>query len=123
MLRTFVLRFLINAMSLWAAIGLLSGVSLETDSNRILVFLGATLVFTIVNGLIRPVVVILALPAVLITFGLFMFVINACMLYLVALVYKPLEISSFPEALFAALVIWAVNYLLTDIAQWRKTKS
>jgi putative membrane protein len=114
MIRRFLLRWLINFLGLWAAATLLTGIQYG-DRIRVLVF--AALIFSIVNALIRPLIIILSLPAIVLTLGLFTFVVNAFMLYLVTLLYHNFKISSFGEAVLAAIIIWGVNFLLTDVIE------
>lgn len=120
MLRTFALRWLVNFLGLWAASELLTGISY---GDKLGVLLVAALVFSLVNAVVRPLVVILSLPAIVLTLGLFTFVVNTFMLYLVTYFYPKFHIRSFGSALAAVIIIWVVNYLLTDILEPRRAKS
>lgn len=120
MIRRFLLRWLINFLGLWAAASVISGIHYD---DRIGVLGIAALIFSIVNALIRPLVIILALPAIVLTLGLFIFVVNAFMLYLVTLFYHPFHIESFGQAILAALIIWVVNYLLTYLMEGGKRET
>jgi putative membrane protein len=80
----------------------------------------AALIFSAVNALIRPLIVVLTLPAIVLTLGLFALVVNAFMLYLVTVFYPQFQVSSFWQALLAVLVVWVVNYLFTDIIEGSK---
>lgn len=111
MIQAFLLRWLVNFLGLWAAATLLSGIDYH-DSIWVLVF--AALIFSVVNACIRPLIVVLSLPAIVLTLGLFMFVINALMLYLVAVFYPAFQVASFGQALLAAVIVWLVNYLLAS---------
>jgi putative membrane protein len=113
-IRKFLLRWLINFLGLWVAASLLPGVGY---GNKVGVLLVAALVFSIVNALIRPLIIVLALPAIVLTLGLFTFVVNGFMLYLTTLLYPALHIDSFWQALLAVVIIWVVNYLLTDLLE------
>ena len=99
----------------------MSGSINYNDKIRVLVI--AALIFSLVNAIIRPLLVLLALPAIVLTLGLFTFVVNAFMLYLVTLVYPSFQLRSFWTALIAAIIIWIVNYLLTDLLEFRREKS
>ncbi|HSX01538.1 MAG TPA: phage holin family protein [Candidatus Saccharimonas sp.] len=120
MIRKFVLRWLVNFLGLWAAAALMSG-SISYD-DRLAVLVIAALIFSIVNILIRPLVLILSLPAIVLTLGLFTFVVNAFMLYLVTLMYHSFHLRSFWTAVLAAFIIWVVNYLLTDLLEVNREK-
>jgi putative membrane protein len=121
MLRKLLLRWLVNFLGLWLAAELMSGAI--TYDDRIVVLVIAALIFSVVNAIIRPLIVILALPAIVLTLGLFMLVVNAFMLYLTTLVYPSFHLGSFWAAVLAAGIIWVVNYLLTDLLESKSEKS
>lgn len=72
----------------------------------------AALAFGIINVLIRPVVTVLSLPAIVMTLGLFIFVINALMLWLTSIVVPGFDTLGFWHTVGAAVVIGAVNFVL-----------
>lgn len=74
--------------------------------------LGA-LVIAILNGLLKPILVIFTLPAITLSMGLFMVFINGLIFYLAGLIYSPLKTQSYWLALLAGLVVGLVNYILT----------
>ena len=76
----FLVRLLISALGLWLASELIPGIEVRGGWT----LLGAALLLGIVNAVVRPVLVLLTLPATLVTLGLFLLVINAAMLGLVA---------------------------------------
>ena len=98
-----------NIVALFVASAIFSGVSYG-DDFWVLVLAG--LVFGIVNAFIRPIVILLALPAVILTLGLFLLVVNALMLWLTDLIVGPFEVSGFWTAVGAAIVVGLVNWLL-----------
>lgn len=108
----FVLRWALNAAGIFAAGLLLSGVSYQNDWQVLLI---AALILSIINALIKPLVVILALPALLLTLGIFSIVINGFMVYLAHIIYQPFQVSSFGTAILAGLVVGLVNYILTRV--------
>ncbi len=120
MLRKFALRVLVNFLGLWAAAELMTGSINYNDKLRVLVI--AALLFSIVNAVIRPLVVILSLPAIVLTLGLFTLVINAFMLYLVTKIYPSFQLRSFWTAVVATVIIWVVNYLLTELLEPKHAK-
>lgn len=113
----FLVRWLVCSLGLWIAAGLLRS-GIEYNSN-IRVILIAGLILAIINAIIRPVVVILSLPAILFTLGIFMLFINGFMVFLVSKLYPSLEITSFWVALLAGMIIGLVNYLVTAILEMR----
>lgn len=120
MVRKFILRWLVNFLGLWAAAELMSG-SINYQ-NRLSVLVVAALIFSLVNAVIRPVIIILSLPAIVLTLGLFTLVINALMLFLVTKVYSNFHLRSFWTAIVATIIIWIVNYLLTDLLEPKNEK-
>lgn len=113
----FILRWFVSGLGIWVAAGLL-GQRISYDS-RLSVIIIAGLILAIVNSFIKPIVVILSLPAILFSLGLFMIVINGFMVLLVSYLYPRLEISSFGVAMLAGMVIGLVNYLVTTILEER----
>ncbi len=121
MLRKFALRCLVNFLGLWAAAELMTGSINYNDKLGVLVI--AALIFSVVNAVIRPLVVILSLPAIVLTLGLFTLVINAFMLYLVTKIYPSFHLRSFWTAVVATIVIWVVNYLLTELLEPKRANT
>ncbi len=115
----FLVRWLVSSLGLWAAAGLLG--DMVTYQDRIGAIIIAGLLLAIVNVFIKPIVVVLALPALLFTLGLFMVVINGLMVLLVSKLYAPLHVENFWAAILAGIVIGLVNYLVTAILEDRKT--
>lgn len=114
----FLVRWLVCSLGLWIAAGLL-GSGIEYDS-RFSVIVIAGLLLAIINAIIRPIVVLLSLPAILFTLGIFMLVVNGFMVFLVSKLYPSLEITSFWIAILAGIIIGLVNYLVTAILEIRE---
>lgn len=114
MIRKFLLRWLINGLGLLAAAAILPGIHFGNKAGVLIV---AALIFSLVNALVRPLIVVLALPAIVLTLGLFTFVVNGFMLYLTTLIYPALHVASFWQALLAVVVVWIVNYILTYLME------
>lgn len=113
----FFVRWFVNGLGLWIAAGLLGG-RISYDS-RVFVIVIAGLILAIINAIIKPIVVILSLPAILFSLGLFMIVINGLMVMLVSKLYTSLEVTNFGAAMLAGMVIGLVNYLVTTILEER----
>lgn len=111
----FVLRWFINTLGLWIAAGLLSDSIDYNDRFGVVVMAG--LVLSIVSTVLRPFLIILALPAIVFSLGLFMIVVNGFMLFLVTKFYSGLQIDNFGAAILAGMVIGLVNYLVTTIVE------
>lgn len=113
------LRWIVCSLGLWIAAGLLgSGITYE---ERFSVIAIAGLILALVNLTIRPLVVLLSLPAILLSLGLFMLVVNGLMVLLVSKLYTPLHITNLWAAIFAGVVIGLVNYLVTTIVDRKET--
>jgi len=112
----FLIRWLVCALGLWVAAGLLGGSQISYD-QRIGVIVVSGLLLAIINVIIKPVVVILSLPAILFSLGLFMIVINGLMVLLASQLYGGLRVESFGSAMLAGMVIGLVNYLVSAILE------
>lgn len=113
----FIIRWFVCGLGLWIAAGLL-GERIDYDS-RLGVIIVAGLILAIVNTVIKPFVVILSLPAILFSLGLFMIVINGFMVMLVSRLYESLQVTNFGAAMLAGMVIGLVNFLVTTILEDR----
>lgn len=111
----FLIRWLACALGLWIAAAFLQGRLTYEDNAAVLILAGGIL--ALVNSFIKPIVVVLSLPAVIITLGLFMIVINALLILLVAWLIPSLEISGFWAAALAGIVVGLVNYLVSAIVE------
>lgn len=111
------IRWFVCSLGLWIAAGLF-GERISYDS-RFGVIAVAGLLLALINSIIRPIVVILSLPAILFSLGLFMIVINGLMVMLVSWLYPSLEVHNFGAAMLAGMVIGLVNYLVTTILEER----
>lgn len=111
-MRGFILRLLVVALGLWLASELVPGIAVHGAWT----LLGAALLLGIVNAVVRPLAILLTLSATIVTLGLFLLVINAAMLALVAWVFDGFTISGFWPALFGALVVsvtgWLASYFI-----------
>ncbi len=104
----FILRGLIAALGLWAATEMLSGFKIDSPMTLVL----AGLLLGVVNAIVRPFALLLSLPALLLTLGLFLLVVNAAMLGLVALVLPGFTIpGGFWSAVGAALIVSIVSWV------------
>lgn len=115
----FAIRIVINAVAIWVATLLVGGITIQHGDTRsmVLTLLVVALIFGVVNAVIRPVLKILALPLLILTLGLFTFVINALMLLLTSWLshrfHLAFTVSGFFAALLGALVISVVSFLIS----------
>ncbi len=103
----FILRGLVAALGLWAATALLDGITIDSALTLVL----AGLLLGIVNAIVRPFALLLSLPALLITLGLFLLVINAAMLGLVALMLPGFKIAGFWSAVGGAIIVSVISWI------------
>ena len=103
----FIIRLLVAALGLWLASQLVPGIAVHGAGT----VLGAALLLGIVNAVVRPLLVILTLPITVLTLGLFLLVINAAMLGLVAWMFDDFTIAGFGSALLGAMVVGATGWL------------
>jgi putative membrane protein len=108
----FLVRVALNTAGLFVAALFLKGITYQDQGYVLLI---AALVLSIINVLIKPFVVILSLPALVLSLGIFSIIINGFMVYLAHIVYKPFQVSSFGTAILAGLVVGLVNYTLTRV--------
>ena len=110
----FLIRLLVNAAALWVATRVVPGV---TYSGDLLPFLGVALVFGVVNAIIRPITKLLTFPIIIVTLGIFIFVINGLMLWLTSSLSSTLglgfRVSGFWSAVGGALVVSVVSAILS----------
>ncbi len=108
MLRRFLVTWVFNFVALWVAAVLLSGI----DYNGIGVLIVASLVFSVVNIFVRPLLILFTLPLVILTLGLALFFINLFMLYLTSWIVDDFTIDGFGWAILATIIVWLVNTVL-----------
>jgi putative membrane protein len=104
-----VFAWLANVVALFVAAWIISPIDYGDDFWVLFI---AALVFTIVNVFIRPLVILLALPAVILTLGLALILINTFMLYLTDWIVPSFETGSFWATLGGALIVSIVNLIL-----------
>ena len=112
MLRRLVQAWAFNIAAIFVASIFIDGISYAHDF-WILILAG--LVFGLVNLLLKPIVKLLALPLIVLTLGLVLFFINLLMLYITAWIVPDFTISSFRDAIWATIIIWAVNAFLQSV--------
>jgi putative membrane protein len=109
-----ILRLLINAAALWAATRLVDGISFTGDWRLLF---AVALVFGVVNVLVRPVLFVLSLPLLVLSLGLFLFVINGLMLWLTGRLSDAMglgfHVAGFWPAFWGALVVTVVSFALS----------
>ena len=121
------IRLGINAIALWVAIELVPGLNYEGDGTSLLIL---ALIFGIVNALVRPLIILLTCPLIVLTLGLFVLLINTIMLSLTVWLAGPelfdLGLSStgfwstFWGAVVISIVSGVINLLIRDDQEKQK---
>ncbi len=101
----FLIRAALVALGLWLATRWVSGVYIDSPSTLVL----AGLLLGIVNSVIRPIAIVLTLPMTILTLGLFLLVINAGMVGLVAWMLPGMHLAGFWPAFWAAVLVSLVS--------------
>ncbi|TVP75960.1 MAG: phage holin family protein [Gemmatimonadales bacterium] len=109
-MRNLIIRLFINAVALWVAAQLVGGIELEGEFWPVLL---VAAVFGLVNALLKPILLLLTLPVVVLTLGLFTLVVNALMLWLTAALVGALSVEGFWPAFLGALLITVVSFVLS----------
>ena len=107
----FALTLLLNGVAVFVAAHVVPGITVQSPTSALI----AGAILGVVNALVRPVLILLTLPFTLITLGLFLFVVNAICLGLVAWLVPGFSLSGFLAALVGAIVISVVSWLLTAL--------
>ena len=115
----FVVRWFVSSFGLWIASELLGNESISFE-GRFSAIVISGLILALANTFIRPLIVFLTLPAVLLSLGIFMVVINALMVLLAGWLYGPLEVSGFGIAIIAGMIIGLVNWLVSALLEGDK---
>lgn len=107
------LGWLVNFVALWVAVRLFEGVRSE-DWQALAV---AALVFGVVNTVVKPVLVILSFPAILLSLGIVLVFINMAMLALTDWIVGGFDIQGFWTYVGATIVVWVVNAVLEALVK------
>ena len=110
-----------NVLGIWVTSLIFDGV---TYDDKVWVLAVAGLVLFLANAIIRPIVIILTLPAVILTLGILLLFINAFTLWIADKIVPPFEVSGFWTYLGSVVIIWLVNMIVYGIfrPESRETK-
>lgn len=106
----FLLRWLVTTVAVFVATRIVPGVS---DSGQWGSLLGASLLLGILNAFVRPVLLLLSLPWIVVTMGIFILVLNALLFWMVSALIPGFSIAGFWSAFFGALVVSLVSWPLS----------
>lgn len=110
----FILRWILNSIGLWIAVRIFgTGYSDSEFATGVWVFLMAGLIFSVINTIVKPIVIILSLPAILLTLGLFTIIVNGLMVY-ISLMLAPGLHMTFWNSVLTGIVLSLVNYIVSS---------
>ena len=111
-LKKFFLSWAINTLAVLIAVYIVSGIKYQKPLDLLV----ASLVLGIINAIVRPFILVLAFPLLLVTLGFFLLVINALVLYFVGFLLRPhFYVSDFWSAFWGALIISIVTLVLNSL--------
>jgi putative membrane protein len=106
----FLLRWFVTAVAVLVAERLLPGIQCSGWGT----LLGASLLLGIINAFVRPVLLLLSIPFIIVTMGLFIFVVNALLLLLVSQIIPNFQVDGFWNAFFGSIIISLVSWILSS---------
>ena len=109
-----------NVLGIWVTSLIFDGV---TYDDKVWVLAVAGLVLFLANAIIRPIVIILTLPAVILTLGILLLFINAFTLWIADKIVPPFEVSGFWTYLGSVIIIWLVNMVVYGIFKPEKREA
>jgi putative membrane protein len=120
--RNFVLRLIVNAIALAAAAAILPGISISSDST--LTLLLVALIFGVMNAIVKPILVILSCPLIIVTLGIFYLVVNGFMLILTdAISGGRFTVDGLGSAILGALIVGFVASILEGALGLKEDKN
>ena len=118
----FLLRWALSALGLWVAVRILgTGIDNVDVTAGFWGFMLAGLIFSVVNSLAKPFLVIVSLPAILVTLGLFTIIVNGILVY-ISLALSPGISMSFGNSIITGIILSLVNYIVSVAIELRNEK-
>ncbi len=118
-MKRFLLRTLVTALAIFVVVNILPWVKIDSPVSLIV----TAILLGLLNAVLRPLLIFLTLPITVLSFGLFIFIINGLILYLVSYLVPGFKLQNFGVAILASILIsivsWAINWLISDAATQR----
>lgn len=109
----FIIRWLFNSLGLWVAVKLFgTGYDSIEVSVGFAGFLLAGFIFSVVNSILRPLFVIISIPAILLTLGLFIVIVNGLMVYISLKIAPGIKMTFF-NSILTGMILSLVNYIVS----------
>lgn len=116
----FFLRWALNACGIWIAIRVFGTGYTDSDLQAgFWVFVLAGFIFSLVNAILKPIIIVLSLPAILLTLGLFTIVVNGVLVY-ISLALTPVLTMTFLHSILTGIVLSLINYIVSTALEMRK---
>jgi putative membrane protein len=106
-----IVAWLVNAAALWVADRVFDGVAIDGWGW----LLGAAAVLGVLNSVVKPILVVLSIPVLILTLGLFLLIINIAVLWIADLLLNGFDIEGFWTYVGAVIVIWLVNAVIDRV--------
>jgi putative membrane protein len=116
----FIVRWLACSLGLWVAAALLGSQRLQLGQGSTKTWLAALiagLILAIINMALKPILIFLSIPALILTLGLFMLVVNGFLILIVSWLYNPLYVKNLGVAIIAGVIVGLVNYLVSRVLE------
>jgi len=115
-LTRFAVRWLVSGLGLWIASGIL-GASRLSVGNTLGTVIAAGFFLALVNMAIKPILIVLSFPAIILSLGLFMLILNGFLILLAHWIYNPLYVSGWGAAIIAGIIVGLVNFLVSKLLE------
>ncbi len=119
----FLVRWVLNSIGLWIALKLLgTGLADKEVTAGFWGFILAGLIISLVNSIFKPLAVVLSLPAILLTLGLFVIIVNGFLVY-VAILIAPGIWLSFGNSILTGIILSLINYIVSAAVEIRRSRA
>lgn len=120
-LTKFLIRWFVSGLGLWVAAAILGSSRLDLSGNWGTV-IGAGFFLALVNMALKPILMVLSFPAIVLSLGIFMLVVNGFLILIASWLYSPLYVKSLGVAIIAGIIVGLVNFLVTQVIESKGTK-
>lgn len=117
----FLVRWVLNSFGLWLSVSLLSNIASIDATVGFWGFLLAGLIFSLVNSTLKPILVVLSLPAILFSLGLFTIVVNGLLVY-ISVALTPNIAMSFWASILTGIILSLVNYIVSAVVELNRER-
>lgn len=112
----FALRWLVSSLGLFIAASILGPERLSVGDSWTTV-VGAGFFLALVNMALKPILVVLSFPAIILSLGIFMLVLNGVVILIADWLYDPLQVKNLGVAIIAGIIIGLVNFLVSKVVE------